>query len=103
MSEKQKKAIAFIERMLEIEYHGRTKADAWRFIHDNLDLAKKCYMFESYMSIPVFSANMSSESEVDIDLDRDLSIELLQRDVCKGKSGSECMMNFSKNLFIENA
>ena len=102
MTEKQKRAIRFIENELEIKYEGRSDADASAFIGKNLKYAKKCAFFESKMSIPV--ARMSFGDVDDSDdylLSRDLSRELLIRNVQHGKSGEECMANFSHNLLRE--
>jgi len=45
---------------------------------------------------------MMGDAEPDLDLDRDLSRELLIRDMQKGKDGLECMTNFARNLVKEN-
>ena len=103
MTDKQKRTIRFIENMLEIKYTGTTDKEASTFIGNNLEYAKKCACFESNMSMPVFSAEMGCDKEPDLDLKRDISRELLIRDVQKGKTGSECMANFAHNLFVENS
>ena len=101
MTYKQKRAICFIEQMLEVKYEGTTDKEASAFIGNNLEYAKKCKAFESQISIPVFSSMMGA-AEPNLDLDRDLSRELLIRDIQKGKDGLECMTNFAKNLIREN-
>ena len=101
MTDKQKRTIHFIEQMLEVKYEGTTDKEASTFIGNNLKWAKKCKAFESQMSIPVFSS-MMGDAEPDLDLDRDLSRELLIRDMQKGKDGLECMTNFARNLVKEN-
>ena len=101
MTDKQKRAIRFIEQMLEIKYEGTTDQEASSFIGNNLEYAKKCKFFESQISIPVFSS-MMGDAEPNLDLDRDLSRELLIRDIQKGKDGVECMTNFARNLIKEN-
>lgn len=106
MTDKQHRAIQFIERMLEIKYKGTTNEDAWNFIGRYLKYAQKCQAFESQLlqmgiSIPVFSSTLG-EAEPDLDLKRDLSRTLLIRDIQKGKDGLECMTNFAGNLFLEN-
>lgn len=101
MTDKQKRTIRFIERMLEVKYEGTTDKEASAFIGRNLEYAKKCQYFESQISIPVFSS-MMGDAEPDLDLDRDLSRELLIRDIQKGKDRLECMTNFARNLAIEN-
>ena len=101
MTDKQKRAIRFIEKGLEIRYKGTTDREASAFIKNNLGYAKKCQAFESQISIPVFSSRMG-DAEPDLDLDRSLSRELLIRDMQKGKSGLECMTNFARNLIMEN-
>jgi hypothetical protein len=53
------------------------------------------------MSVPVFSSMMGN-AEPNLDLKRDLSKEMLVRDIQKGKSKSECMTNFAANLIREN-
>ena len=102
MTDKQKKAIKYIENMLEIKYIGNNGHDAWKFIHDNIDRARKCSFFEAHMSMPVFSANLGTDDEPDLDLKRDLSRQLLERDLQHGVSGSEAMTHFAENLFLEN-
>jgi hypothetical protein len=102
MTDKQARTIKFIEDMLEIKYKGKTDHDAWEFINKNLKYAKKCSFFESHMSIPVYSAELGTDKEPDLDLKRDLSRELLIRDIQHGKSGSEAMANFAENLLLEN-
>ena len=102
MTDKQKKAIRFIEQMLEVKYEGTTDKEASSFIGNNLEYAKKCKAFESQISIPVFSSMMGN-AEPNLDLDRDLSRELLIRDIQKGKDGLECIANFARNLVEENA
>lgn len=101
MTDKQKRTICFIEQMLEIKYKGTTDKEAWTFIGKYLEYAKKCKVFESQISIPVFSSWMG-DAEPDLDLKRDLSRELLIRDIQKGKDGLECMTNFALNLAKEN-
>lgn len=101
MTDKQKRAIRFIEHMLEIKYEGTTDKEASAFIGRNLEYARKCRFFESQMSIPVFSSVMG-DAEPNLDLKRDLSREMLIRDMQKGKSKSECMTNFAANLIREN-
>ena len=102
MTEKQKRTIGFIENALEIKFHGETDRDTWSFINRNLENAKKCAAFESQMSIQVCSLNLGKDDDNDFCLDRDLSRELLTRDIQKGKTPSECMLNFSGNLITEN-
>lgn len=102
MTKKQQRAIRFIEQMLEIKYEGTTDKEASTFIGNNLEHAQKCQAFESQISIPVFSSRMG-DAEPNLDLDRDLSRELLIRDIQKEKDGLECMTNFAKNLIVENA
>ena len=63
--------------------------------------SRKCKAFESQISIPVFSS-MMGDAEPDLDVNRDLSRELLIRDMQKGKDGLECMTNFARNLIKEN-
>ena len=87
--------------MLEIKYEGTTDKEASAFIGHNLEHAKKCQFFESQMSIPVFSSTMG-DAEPNLDLKRDLSKEMLVRDMQKGKDGTECMTNFAANLIKEN-
>lgn len=101
MTDKQRRAIRFIESMLEIKYEGTTDKEASTFIGNNLKYAKKCKAFESQISIPVFSS-MMGDAEPDLDLDRDLSKELLIRDIQKGKDNLSCMTNFTVNLIKEN-
>lgn len=104
MTDRQHRAIQFIERMLEIKYNGTTDKDAWAFIGRNLKYAQKCQAFEAQMSmisIPVFSSRLG-DAEPDLDLKRDLSRTLLIRDIQKGKDGLECVANFTGNLVIEN-
>ncbi len=102
MTDKQKRTIHFIEQMLEVKYEGTTDRDASTFIGNNLEYAKKCQAFESQISIPVFSSIIGT-SEPNLDLDRDLSKELLIRNIQKGKDNLECMTNFARNLIKENA
>lgn len=102
MTDKQKRAICFIEKMLEVKYEGTTDKEASAFIRHNLEHAKKCQAFESQIFIPVFSSRMS-DAESDLDLHRDLSRELLIRDMQKGNDALECLTNFAKNLIKENA
>jgi hypothetical protein len=102
MTDKQKRAIHFIEQMLEVKYEGTTDKEASAFIGNNLEYAKKCKAFESQISIPVFSS-MMGDVEPKLDLDRSLSRELLIRDMQKGKGGLECVTNFARNLIKENA
>ena len=102
MTDKQKRAIKFIEQMLEIKYTGTTDKEAYEFIGNNLRYAKKCAYFESHMSIPVFSAEMERDEEPALDLKRDLSREILIRDIQHGKNKDICMTNFAQNLFCEN-
>lgn len=85
MTDKQKRAIKFIEQMLEIKYTGMTDKEAYEFIGNNLRYAKKCAYFESHMSMPVFSAKMGVDEEPTLDLKRDLSRELLIIDIQHGK------------------
>jgi hypothetical protein len=87
--------------MLEIKYEGTTDKEASTFIGHNLEYARKCRFFESQMSVPVFSSMMGN-AEPNLDLKRDLSKEMLVRDMQKGKSKSECMTNFAANLIREN-
>lgn len=101
MTDKQKRTILFIEKMLEIKYEGTTDKEASAFIGHNLEYAKKCQAFESQISIPVFSSRMG-DAEPDLDLDRSLSRELLIRDMQKGNGALECLTNFAKNLVEEN-
>ena len=55
------------------------------------------------MSIPVFGATFGlGREEPDLYIERELSRELLQRDLQRGKSTVESMANFSENLFKEN-
>lgn len=103
MTDKQKRTIKFIEQMLEIKYDGSSDLDASKFIGENLEYAQKCAYFESQMTMPVFSATFGlGRDEPELDLERELSRELLQRDLQRGKSPVEAMMNFSENLFKEN-
>lgn len=102
MTEKQERAIKFIERELEIKYTGTSDSDASRFIGANLDRAKKCSYFESQMTIDVFGASFGEKREIKLDLKRDLSRELLIRDTQRKISGTECMANFAENIFLEN-
>ena len=103
MTDKQKRTIKFIEQMLEIKYEGTSDLDASKFIGENLEYAQKCAYFESQMSMPVFSATFGlGRDEPNLDLKRELSRELLQRDLQRGKSHVESMANFSENLFKEN-
>jgi len=102
MTDKQKRAIQFIEQMLEIKYEGNTDKEAYDFIGKNLGFAKKCAYFESQMRIPVFSAEMGNDKEPSLDLKRDTSRELLIRDIQHGKSGLDCMVSFAKNICCEN-
>lgn len=103
MTEKQRRAIRFIENELEIKYKGRSDADASSFIGKNLKYAKKCAFFESQMSIPVARMSFGNvDDSDDYSLKRDLSRELLIRDIQHGKSGEECVVNFSHNLLREN-
>ena len=101
MTDKQRRTIRFIEHMLEIKYEGTTDKEASAFIGHNLKYARKCQFFESQMSIPVFSSVMG-DTEPDLNLKRDLSKEVLIRDMQKGKDGTECMTNFAANLIREN-
>ena len=101
MTDKQKRTIQFIEQMLEVKYEGTTDKEASSFIGNNFEYAKKCKAFESQISIPVFSSMMGN-AEPNLDLDRDLSRELLIRDMQKGKDSLECMTNFERNLIKEN-
>lgn len=101
MTDKQKRTICFIEKMLDVKYEGTTDKEASAFIGHNLEYAKKCQAFESQISIPVFSSRMS-DAESDLDLRRDLSRELLIRDLQKGNDALECLTNFAKNLIKEN-
>jgi hypothetical protein len=87
--------------MLEIKYEGTTDKEASTYIGHNLEYARKCRFFESQMSVPVFSSMMGN-AEPNLDLKRDLSKEMLVRDIQKGKSKSECMTNFAANLIREN-
>ena len=103
MTEKQKRAIKFIEQILEIKYEGTSDIEASKFIGANLKNAQKCAYFESQLSIPVFSASFGlGRDEPELDLKREISRELLQRDLQHGKSPVEAMMNFSGNLLKEN-
>ena len=102
MTDKQRRAINFIESVLEIKYKGSSDKDAWNFINKNLENAKKCAYFESQMSMPVFRASLGTDEEPELDLKRGLSRELLIRDLMHGKSASEAMTNFAANLFLEN-
>lgn len=102
MTDKQKRAIKFIEQMLEIKYTGMTDKEAYEFIGTNLRHAKKCAYFESNMSIPVFSAEMGRDEEPTLDLKRGLSREILIRDIQHGKNKDICMTNFAQNLYCEN-
>lgn len=44
MTEKQKKCIDWICDILDIKYNGgNNRYDAWRFINDYIDIAKKEY------------------------------------------------------------
>ena len=104
MTEKQKRTIRFIENELEIKYEGRSDADASAFIGKNLKYAKKCAFFESQMSISVARMSFGNiDDSDDYSLKRDLSRELLIRNIQHGKSREECMTNFSRNLLRENA
>jgi hypothetical protein len=87
--------------MLEIKYEGTTDKEASAFIGHNLEYARKCQFFESQMSIPVFSSVMG-DAEPNLNLKKDLSREMLIRDMQKGKSKSKCMTNFAANLIREN-
>ena len=103
MTEKQKRAIRFIENELEIKYKGHSDAEASAFIGKNLKYAKKCAFFESQMPIPVARMSFGDVNDSgDYSLKRGLSRELLIRDIQHGKSGEECMTNFSHNLLREN-
>ncbi|MCR5669636.1 MAG: hypothetical protein K6G10_01400 [Butyrivibrio sp.] len=102
MTKKQEKTIKYIENMLEIKYNGKTDHDAWQFIHNNLKYAQKCGFFESQMSIPVFSSELGTDKEPELDLKRDISKEMLIRDIQHGATASEAMEHFAKNLFLEN-
>ena len=103
MTEKQKRTIRFIENKLEIKYKGHSDVDASAFIGKNLEYAKKCAFFESQMSIPVARMSFGNiDDSNDYSLKRDLSRELLIRDIQHSKSREECMMNFSNNLLREN-
>lgn len=103
MTEEQKRTIHFIENELEIKYEGRSDADASAFIGKNLKYAKKCAFFESQMSLPVARMSFGDiDDSGDYSLKRGLSKELLIRDIQHGKSGEECMTNFSHNLLREN-
>lgn len=102
MTKKQEKTIKYIEDMLEIKYNGKTDHDAWQFIHNNLKHAQKCSFFESQMSMPVFSATLGTDTEPELDLKRDLSREILIRDIQHGASESEAIEHFAENLFLEN-
>ncbi len=101
MTDKQKRAIKFIEHELEITYNGKTDLEASNFIGRLLDKAKFCQTIERNMSIPVFSSKLGY-AEPDLDLSRDLSKELAIRDMQHGKRADECMANFIENIFIEN-
>lgn len=103
MTDKQKRTISFIEQMLEISYQDTTDYDAWKFINDYLGYAKKCYEFERQIFIPVYRCSFGDDTEIELDVHRDLSRELLERDIQHGKSGLDCMINFSKNILKENA
>ncbi len=102
MTDKQRRTIKFIEHKLEIKYKGLSDRDAWNFIHNNLDNAKKCAYFESQMTMPVYSTSLGTDEEPELDLERSLSRELLIKDVRHGKPASEAMTNFAVNLFLEN-
>lgn len=55
------------------------------------------------MSIPVARMSFGNiDDSDDYSLKRDLSRELLIRDIQHSKSGEECMTNFSHNLLREN-
>lgn len=43
MTNKQKNYIDFICKILEIEFNGTTKYEAWKFINDNKDEAHNVY------------------------------------------------------------
>jgi hypothetical protein len=101
ITDKQRKAITFIERKLEIKFNGTTKQEAWIFIHNNLENAQKCSFFESMISIPIFSCSYDRRNGHNIDFDYDteaqMSKNLMIRDLQKGKDPIDVFTNFYKN------
>ena len=88
-TEKQQRAISFIENTLETTFTGTTKREVFEYIREYLPKAR-------------FSTR-DDDGEEYCNKRNGVANELLKRDMLQGKSGSEALAEFAEKSFCEFA
>ena len=107
MTDKQRRCIQFIERMLEISYTGDdSKEAASRFISRNLENARKCQWFESQimaMSIPGYSAHKDLYSGQDWETTEDNmdAVREMKDNLMCGMERGEALERFAEQSLLD--
>lgn len=105
-TEKQQRAISFIENTLETTFTGTTKREVFEYIREYLPKARFCKSLEAEMNIPVYAARFSTrddDGEEYCNKRNGVANELLKRDMLQGKSGSEALAEVAEKSFCEFA
>ena len=103
-TEKQQRAISFIENTLETTFTGTTKKEVFEYIREYLPKARFCK--EAELRMPVYAARFSTkddDGEEYFNKRNGVAHELLKRDMLQGKSGSEALAEFAEKSFCEFA
>lgn len=107
MTDKQRRCIQFIERMLEISYTGDdSKEAASNFISRNLENARKCQWFESQimaMSIPGYSAHKDLYSGQDWETTEDNmdAVREMKDNLMCGMERGEALERFAEQSLLD--
>lgn len=106
ITEKQKRAISFIENQLELTFKGTTFEDASHFIGSNLKHAQflACLDHEiEAMGVPVFSAKHRKGDYDEVTLDhRDSVAEVkFKRDITHGVKPATTLINLQENIITD--
>lgn len=108
ITDKQRKAIKFIENELEIKFEGSTFEDAFKFIGNNLKHAQFCANIDKQIGmvgVSVYSSYHSKKEGKDETYTdhRDSVAELrFKRDINHGVKSVDALINLQENLIKED-
>ena len=103
ITEKQRRAISFIEDQLELTFEGTTSKEASHFIGANLEHARFLASLEQEISVPMFLARHRKGNYDEVTLDRRDSVAeaKFKQDITHGVKPTEALMNLQENIIAE--
>lgn len=107
ITEKQKRAIAFIENQLEIKFKGTTFEEAFKFIGDNLSNAQFCANMDKAIGsigVTMFSAKHKKGEidEVITDYKDTLAEDKFKGRILRGTKPIDALMKLQEEIVIDN-